>query len=71
MTVVLGRLPTLQAGAWVWNDVRVAAHQPFDESQGTMDLCVAAAEGPFRRVTVSMTAVDCVARHRVPPASAR
>jgi hypothetical protein len=63
MTAVLGRLPTLQAGAWVWDDVRVAAHAPFEESPGTMGLCVLGAEGPFQRIVVSMKAVDCVERH--------
>ena len=61
MTAALGRLPTLQAGAWVWDDVRVAAHAPFDVSPGTMELCALGAEGPFRRVVASMKAVDCVA----------
>ncbi len=63
ITAVLGRLPTLQAGAWVWDDVRVAAHAPFDESPGTMGLCVLGSEGPFQRLVVSMRAVDCVERH--------
>ena len=60
MTAALGRLPTLQAGAWVWDNVRVAGHTPFDESPGTMALCVLGAEGPFQRVVFSMKAVDCV-----------
>jgi hypothetical protein len=63
MTASLGRLPTLQAGAWVWDDVQVEAHAPFDESPGTMKLCVLAAEGPFHRIVVSMRAVDCVEQH--------
>jgi hypothetical protein len=63
MTASLGRLPTLQAGAWVWDDVQVEAHAPFDESPGTMKLCVLAAEGPFHRIAVSMRAVDCVEQH--------
>ena len=62
MTAALGRLPTLQVGAWVWDDVRVAAHAPFEESPGTMELCVLGAEGPFQRIVVSMKAVDCVER---------
>jgi hypothetical protein len=63
MTASLGRLPTLQAGAWVWDEVRVSAHAPFDESPGTMKLCVLGAEGPSRHVVVSMRAVDCVEQH--------
>ncbi len=63
MTAALGRLPALQAGAWVWDNVRVATHAPFDESPGTVTLCVLGAEGPFHRVVVSMRAVDCVERH--------
>ncbi len=62
MTAALGRLPTLQAGAWVWDDVRVAAHAPFEESPGTMELCVLGAEGPVPAIVVSMKAVDCVER---------
>ncbi len=63
MTAALGQLPTVQAGAWVWDDVRVAAHEPFAESPGTIDSCVLAAEGTFQRVVASMGVVDCVERH--------
>jgi hypothetical protein len=63
MTAALGRLPSLRAGAWVWDGVRVAAHAPLDKSPGTMELCVLGAKGPFRQVVVSMRAVDCVKRH--------
>jgi hypothetical protein len=65
MTAVLGRLPTVQAGAWVWNDVRVAAHPSFADTPRTIALCVLGAEAPLGRVVASMSAVDCVARHRL------
>ena len=63
MTASLGRLPTLQAGAWVWDDVRVGAHAPFDESPGTMNLCVPRGRRPLPASRGLHRAVDCVEQH--------
>ncbi len=60
-TGALGRLPTIEAGAWVWRNVDVdlppAAHTP---SAGTLEHCVALAEGPSGRVVATERAPRCV-----------
>jgi dolichyl-phosphate beta-glucosyltransferase len=61
MTSALGRLPTVQAGAWVWDDVQVGAHAALPVRKGILDVCVAQAEGPSGRVVVDLRAPDCVA----------
>jgi hypothetical protein len=66
MTGALGRLPTLEAGAWVWNDVslhRAALHLPA----GTLPRCVHVAEGRSGRVVASLRVVDCVALAALAP----
>jgi dolichyl-phosphate beta-glucosyltransferase len=63
MTSALGRLPTVQAGAWVWDDVQVAAHAALPVRKGILDLCVAQAEGRSGRVVADLRAPQCVALH--------
>jgi hypothetical protein len=61
MTAALGRQPTLEAGAWVWNDVQLQRSGPLDLKAGTLTTCTAAAEGKagLFRATVRLPA--CVA----------
>jgi dolichyl-phosphate beta-glucosyltransferase len=60
MTGALGRLPTLQAGAWVWNDVQSDTRVPLQLGRDTLATCVARAEGNRTRVVADMTAPACV-----------
>ena len=61
MTATLGRLPRLQAGAWVWDDVQVGLPAPLHLASGTLETCVQAAEGRSEQVVASMRAPNCVA----------
>jgi hypothetical protein len=63
MTGALGRLPTVQAGAWVWNDVQADARRPLHVAPGVLDSCVAQAEGPTGRVVANLRAPKCVGLH--------
>ena len=61
MTAALGRQPTLEAGAWVWNNVRLRRSGPLVLKAGTLATCTGAAEptpGVFR---ASMQVAECVA----------
>jgi hypothetical protein len=70
MTAALGRLPVIQAGAWVWDDVQVRLHAPLSLKAGTLGSCVQRAEGPAGRVTASMAAPRCVGLHGLAGAAA-
>jgi hypothetical protein len=59
-TAVLGRLPKVQAGAWVWDDVNLKAHRALQVEKGVLAECVAKAEGPHQRIVASMRVADCV-----------
>ena len=59
-TAALGRLPTLQAGAWVWDDVQLGLQGPWHVKSGTLAFCVAAAKGPSGRVRADLEVSDCV-----------
>ena len=59
-TAALGRLPTLQAGAWVWDDVQLSLEQPRKIDPGTLAFCATAAEGPSDRVQANLSVADCV-----------
>ena len=61
MTAALGRLPTLEAGAWVWNDVQLARSGPLDLKAGTLETCTAAAEGQAGLFEATMQLPECVA----------
>ncbi|HEX4175525.1 MAG TPA: hypothetical protein VHY81_06375, partial [Acidimicrobiales bacterium] len=63
MTGALGQMPTLQAGAWVWDDVHIDAHTALPVRPGTLDRCVAQAEGASGRVVPDLQAPECVALH--------
>jgi hypothetical protein len=45
MTAALGRLPRVEAGAWVWDHVQADARLPLRTDRGVLDACVAAAAG--------------------------
>ena len=45
MTAALGRQPTLEAGAWVWNHVQLGLTRALVLKAGTLATCTAAAEG--------------------------
>ncbi len=60
MTAALGRLPTLQAGAWVWDHVQEDRRAPLHLPRGALDSCVLQAEGPSARVVANLRAPKCV-----------
>jgi hypothetical protein len=65
MTGALGRLPTVQAGAWVWNDVQSDTRLPLDLARDTIATCVARAEGRSGRVVANLKAPSCVGLHGI------
>jgi hypothetical protein len=60
MTGALGRLPTVQAGAWVWNEVQADTRPPLHVARDTVAACVARAEGRSGRVVANLRAPVCV-----------
>jgi len=60
MTATLGRLPRLQAGAWVWDNVQAGLPAPLHLGSGTLQTCVQVAEGRSQQVVASMRAPNCV-----------
>jgi hypothetical protein len=60
---VLGRLPVVQAGAWVWDDIDVTAPQP-GVTDALLQGCVSRYETTTARgvVTATMAVPRCVAR---------
>jgi dolichyl-phosphate beta-glucosyltransferase len=65
MTAALGRLPTIEAGAWVWNDVDVPVHRhaPLRLPSGTVASCALKAESRSGRLVASLQAPMCVGLH--------
>jgi len=61
MTATLGRLPRLQAGAWVWDNVQAGLPAPLHLGSGTLERCVQVAEGRSEQGVASMRAPNCVA----------
>ncbi len=61
MTAALGRQPTIEAGAWVWNNVQLALNQSFVLPPGTLTACAAAAEGSAHVFVASSQVTQCVA----------
>jgi hypothetical protein len=61
MTGALGRLPRVEAGAWVWNDVdaQLKLH-PALHTRGALTRCVAQAEGPSGRIVATPKVAVCV-----------
>jgi hypothetical protein len=64
MTAALGRLPTIESGAWVWNHVQLGLHRPLHLKPGTLATCVAGAGRG--RVVASLRVPDCVAGMALP-----
>jgi dolichyl-phosphate beta-glucosyltransferase len=62
MTAALGRLPTIQAGAWVWDHVQLNLHRPLRPNALTLLGCVRSAEGSSGRAVASMRVPVCVVR---------
>jgi hypothetical protein len=60
MTAALGRLPRIEAGAWVWDGVQADASPPLRTGSETLGACARAAEGGSRRPEVTMKAPACV-----------
>jgi hypothetical protein len=62
MTAALGRPPTIEAGAWVWNHVRLGLSGPLLVKSGTLAACTAAAEGKAGggEFVANLQVVDCV-----------
>jgi hypothetical protein len=61
MTAALGRAPTLEAGAWVWNNVQLGSTGPLELKVGTLATCTQAAEGKPGVFRATMQLPDCVA----------
>jgi hypothetical protein len=55
MTAVLGRLPAVQAGAWVWDDVSLSAHPALRIARSQLDDCV----GLSSTAKVTMRVAKC------------
>jgi hypothetical protein len=66
MTAALGRRPTVQAGAWVWDNVRLGLTRPLVLPAGTLATCVGAAEGKQTAFRATMQVVDCVSGGALP-----
>jgi len=60
MTAALGRQPTLEAGAWVWNNVRLRHSRPLVLKAGTLATCTGAAEPTPGVFHASMQVAECV-----------
>ena len=63
MTAALGRLPIIQAGAWVWDDVQLNLHRPLRIGVIALLHCARSAEGSADRAAVTMRMPNCVAQH--------
>jgi hypothetical protein len=60
MTAALGRLPTIEAGAWVWNDVTVSQHAALRVPTSVLADCAARAEKENRQPVATMQVPNCV-----------
>src|SRR6185437_1665219 len=60
MTAALGRLPTVQAGAFVWDHVQVGLQAPLVVPADTLGTCVSAAERSHGSQTAVLDAPYCV-----------
>ena len=50
MTAALGRQPTIEAGAWVWNNVQLALTQSLVLPAGTLTACTGGGRGDRARL---------------------
>jgi hypothetical protein len=60
MTAALGRRPTIQAGAWVWDNVQLALTPSLVLQPGTLATCAGATEANQTEFRATMQVVDCV-----------
>ena len=60
MTAAMGRQPTLQAGAWVWNHVQLGLTGPLVLKAGTLATCTGEAEPTPVVFHASMQVAECV-----------
>jgi hypothetical protein len=60
MTAALGRPPTVEAGAWVWNDVQRGSTSPLELRAGTLATCTGKAEGSSGVFRATLQVVACV-----------
>ena len=67
MTAVLGRLPTIQAGAWVWDDVRIGQHPALRPGPLTLFHCVRSVEGTSQRVVAATLRIPACVVHAARP----
>lgn len=67
MTAVLGRLPRVQANAWVWDDVHVGARAALRVAPGTLVTCVAQGRGRAGRAVATLRVPLCVGLHGLAP----
>ncbi len=63
MTAALGRLPRVQAGAWVWEHVDRNLPAPLHLGAHTLGSCVATAEQGPSHAGASLPVATCVALH--------
>jgi hypothetical protein len=67
MTAALGRVPVIQAGAWVWDKVSLPAQSAWHISRSVLPTCVASAEKSVhghayhRGQPATLAVSDCVA----------
>ncbi len=60
MTAALGRLPRIEAGAWVWDDVEADTTPPLRTGRDALGACTRKAEGSAEGVAVTLEAPRCV-----------
>ncbi len=60
MTAALGRPPTVQSGAWVWDNVQLGLARPLALPPGTLATCAGTAEGKRLVFRASMQVAECV-----------
>jgi hypothetical protein len=61
MTAALGQQPTIEAGAWVWNNVRLAVHEPLALRPGSLATCARLAEEGSHSFVADLQVTHCVA----------
>ena len=61
MTAALGRLPTIQAGAWVWDNVQLNVDLPLRPHPLTFLACIRSAGDVPGRAVATLRVPDCVA----------
>jgi hypothetical protein len=67
MTAALGRLPRVEAGAWVWDHVQADTTPPLRTGRDVLGACTQQAEGPSGRVAVTLKAPVCVGLQALAP----